>query len=346
MIKSLRVQNFESHEDNLLEFSPGLNVFIGESDRGKSGIFRAYKLLIQNKPGGDWMFPLFWDGTSIITGEFIEPEFTVKRIKGKSENSYILNEDNPINAGTSVPNNIATLLNLDDVNLQTQVDRAFLMFETAGERGRILNRFAGLDEIESTLDNAKKDVDKLTGLWKTEKATLKTKEKELKEFIDIEEMERRVSLIDNMQKLLIQSGSRVNILKKLSGSIKTLDDAITEKEGLLAAESILEDLKARQQEVTAVQKRITKLRGLENDLGEVEGDLQGENYEDIEPIFQRIKEASVELRKYEDRVKKLKRFSSAFRIIEADIQVAEDELKDLQAKIPNICSECGAELKR
>lgn len=344
MIKSLRVQNFESHEDTNLEFSPGLNVFIGESDRGKSGVFRAYKLLTQNKPGGDWMRPLFWDGATTITGEFINPDLILQRIKGKSENSYILNDEKPINAGTSVPQNIADLLDVDDVNLQTQIDRAFLMFETAGERGRILNRIAGLDEIESTLDNAKRDVSRLTNLWESEKATLKAKEKELEEFINIEDMERRVSLIDDMQKLLTFSGSRVQKLKKLGNGLKTLEDAIDGKEGLLAAESTLEDLKSRQQEVTTVQKRISKLRGLANDLSDIEEDLRGESFEGAEPIFQRIKEAKVELDKYSARVKKLKRLSQQFRIIETDIQAAEVELKDLQVKIPNVCTECGAEL--
>jgi len=344
MIKSLRIENLESHKDTFFEFSPGLNVFVGETDRGKSGSFRAYKWLTQNNPGGEWMRPLYWDGTTTVTGEFINPGLILKRVRDKSENSYILNDEKPINAGTSVPSNIAVLLDLDDVNLQTQIERAFLMFETSGERGRILNRIAGLDEIEQTLSNAKEDVNRLDKLWKAEKTTVEAKEKELEEFVDIDDMEERVGQIDVMQKLQAFSGSRIQNLKKFRDGLKTLKDAITGKEGVLAAESTLEDLKAKLQAVQAAELRVMKLkRILILDSG-IKWKEAAENFEGVEERFEKIRANTTALELSSTRVKKLKRLLSDFSIIGKEIAEVEDELKDLQAKIPNICSECGREL--
>jgi len=344
MIKNLKIENCESHLDTFFEFSPGLNVFVGESDKGKSGVFRAYKWLVQNSPNGEWMRPLYWEGITKVTGEFVNPDLTVSRLRSKTDNVYILNDDNPINAGTSVPENIATLLNLDDVNLQTQIERAFLMFETAGERGRILNRIAGLDEIETTLDNAKRDVSRLNNLWETEKQTLKAKEKELEEFVDIEEMESRVAAIDEAQQLLTTAESRVLKLSKIKVSLVTLETAITSKEGLLACEDMLTAVNLNVQAVSALQKRVSKLKEMTLDLKEVEADLNKEKFEGIEERFQKIRIAQTQYTNTYQRIKKLKKIVSDADIIDKEIEVAEVELVDLQAKIPNVCFECGAEL--
>ena len=37
MIKSVRVRNFQSHPDTAVDFAPGINAFIGESDQGLMG---------------------------------------------------------------------------------------------------------------------------------------------------------------------------------------------------------------------------------------------------------------------------------------------------------------------
>ena len=52
-IKQLRLKNFQSHEDTVLDFVPGLNVLLGNSDTGKSAIVRAIRWLFYNEPAGD-----------------------------------------------------------------------------------------------------------------------------------------------------------------------------------------------------------------------------------------------------------------------------------------------------
>ena len=289
------------------------------------------------------MRPLYWDGTTTVTGTFFD-DLVVRRVRDKSENSYILNDDQPINAGTSVPTHIAKLLDLDDVNLQTQVERAFLMFETSGERGRILNRIAGLDEIETTLANAKEDVGKLDRAWKAEKVKRKEKEDELTAFAPIEEMEERVNLIDSMQKLLSFSGTRVQNLKKIGNSLKTVETAITSKEGLLAAEGTLNELKSKVQAVQESETRISKLRKIVNLASTIKSKEEKENFVGIEARFQLIEEKQDETDKVWTRSKKLKTIMKNLRIIDQDIIDLEVELVDLQAQIPNVCSECGREL--
>lgn len=51
-IKSIRLKNFQSHADQLLTFSPGMNLLVGESDNGKSAILRAIYWVFTGKPSG------------------------------------------------------------------------------------------------------------------------------------------------------------------------------------------------------------------------------------------------------------------------------------------------------
>lgn len=47
-IKSVRIQDFQNHEDTYFELKTGLNLFTGSSDSGKSAISRSFHLVFQD----------------------------------------------------------------------------------------------------------------------------------------------------------------------------------------------------------------------------------------------------------------------------------------------------------
>lgn len=51
-IKSIEIENFQSHKYSKLDFSENLNVIVGPSDNGKSAIIRALKWVLFNEPKG------------------------------------------------------------------------------------------------------------------------------------------------------------------------------------------------------------------------------------------------------------------------------------------------------
>ena len=51
-LQRLTIENFQSHEFTQIDFSPGFNVIVGQSDQGKSALIRALKWLIYNEPRG------------------------------------------------------------------------------------------------------------------------------------------------------------------------------------------------------------------------------------------------------------------------------------------------------
>ena len=52
-IKNIKIQNFESHKDTYVEFSPGFNILTGSSNSGKSSLIRAIIWVCFNEPSSN-----------------------------------------------------------------------------------------------------------------------------------------------------------------------------------------------------------------------------------------------------------------------------------------------------
>ena len=98
MIQKLNIQNFQSHKDTKLEFHPGVNVIIGQSDSGKTAIIRALRWLIWNRPGGD-DFRSDWGGGTVVKIKIDARE--IMRGKDK-ENVYSISSSFDITSSMSL----------------------------------------------------------------------------------------------------------------------------------------------------------------------------------------------------------------------------------------------------
>jgi len=152
MIKSVKIQNVQSHELTELEFSSGVNVIKGTSDSGKSAFIRSLKFVLQNRPGGNWAHPHFADDKALTSVALEFDNGAIKRQKNKKENCYIVNNKEKFEALRSdIPDKVQLLTNMTDINFQSQFDKYFLLQDSPGEVGRKLNTVVGLDVIDSTI---------------------------------------------------------------------------------------------------------------------------------------------------------------------------------------------------
>ena len=122
MINKLSIANYQSHKHSILNFHSGVNVIVGTSDSGKSGVVRALRFATSNTPRGD-AFRSHWGGETAVEIEC--SDCSVLRTKTNSENVYLLNDKTDFRAfGTEVPEEISKALNIDEaVNLQKQIDK-------------------------------------------------------------------------------------------------------------------------------------------------------------------------------------------------------------------------------
>ena len=156
MIESIRLRNYQSHEDTQVEFSPGVTAIVGSSDSGKTSVLRAISTILTNKPMGDSLVS-HWskeDGKikGVLSIDLVVDGHAINRIRTASKNWYTLDIKDPYKAfGTEVPQPILDLLNMSDVNVQGQHDSVFLLADSPGQVAKKLNQVVNLDDIDTAL---------------------------------------------------------------------------------------------------------------------------------------------------------------------------------------------------
>lgn len=168
MIKAIRIQGFQSHENSVLELGPGLNVITGPSGSGKTAILRAIKWVAFNEPAGEAyvnakvgeaIAEIHLDNGAIITKH---------RRKGKT--SYLIQQD-PGDEGSlyekaEVPEEVKRLLQVEKqtfgdfeaaLNFSFQLDPPFLLSETASAGAKILGKLAGTESVDLAIKGVSKD---------------------------------------------------------------------------------------------------------------------------------------------------------------------------------------------
>jgi DNA repair exonuclease SbcCD ATPase subunit len=160
-LKSLHIENMESHVDSFLEFSRHTNSIIGGNWVGKSSIVRALHLLLKNKPskGADYIT----DGKKVctITGVFTDgvKEISLSRKKSKTNiPEYVLDlgDGNPITykVDSDLPDQIIKYIYVGDT-IQIQRDGHYIVFSSSGNVGRTFREAFGLEKLDELNSAAK-----------------------------------------------------------------------------------------------------------------------------------------------------------------------------------------------
>jgi len=257
MIKEIRLSNFQSHKDTVLELHENLNVIIGSSNSGKSSVVRALKFILFGK----------WDPSFIKDGESIskvsitmDNGYVIERIKGskKNELNIIYNGTTKKYSGfgSTIPPEVIKIIGIvplglldkeEFLNIAEQHDSIFLLTEGGSFRAKVLSSISGLhilDMIIKDLNSETRNISLETQRLKTEidnfqKRINEIKDKEvffkdipaLKKQIDEQnEFKRNKDILLNLRYKLNEYNSKVNIRKELSDKLEKFDIKTLEKE--------------------------------------------------------------------------------------------------------------------
>lgn len=346
MIKSLELINHESHKATNFDFTPGLNVFVGPTDAGKSSAFRGMYWVLNNRPLGDSMRPRFWEGETKATIEFTNPDAIVSRIKGKSVNDYQLNDADPINAGSGPPpNEIADIIMMDDVNFQTQVDRAFLMFESPGERGRILNRVAGLDEIDKAIDNSRRDEQRLNREYQQERSRLVELGAEMESYSDIHDQEQRIMFCERLNQFAIKSENVSRRLQQIITQVADADVRLKVVEALLLAEKGVESLSWLVSDINKAELHADDLKRITSRIKKIHRKLvDSKHVPAMERGIAELIEHPDLIEEHEYKANKLNQLVRKLKTMDDRIVGVAGEIEWLENEMPENCPTCGASL--
>jgi DNA repair ATPase RecN len=219
MLQILRGKNFQNHSDIEVDLRHPITTITGPSDSGKSALIRLLKWVCTNTPQGDGFVKYGTDEAR--AGVVFDDGTMVQRVRGKSENLYKLGSKEFRAFGTTVPDDIATLLNLGPINFQGQHDSVFWFSETAGEVSRRLNSVVDLGIIDTTFANISSKVRSLQAVIQVHKDRVEKKRAELKELAWITEADRVVTGIEQLANVAAVAGARAAAASELIQTIKT-----------------------------------------------------------------------------------------------------------------------------
>lgn len=231
MLKSLKIQNFESWKDIEIDFHPGINVLVGESDKGKSGILRCLEWIFDNTSGFSCRSDFVENKKELTFGEvtFFDSDHVIRRQRNEAGvNEYLLNGEPLTALKTDVPDEILEISKITDINIQGQhpSKQYFLLADKPGSVAKKFNKVTGISILDKATSETNSQI-------RGKKAELKVVEKE------IEKKENQIQEKEWIEKAFIFS-------KKLE---KLIQDIEKEEETLQTLNTILQNLKQVQEKI-------------------------------------------------------------------------------------------------
>lgn len=256
MIKSITIENFQSHEYSELNFHEGVNVIAGPSDSGKSSIIKAIRWLKDNRPSGE-DFKNWNARKQDQVGVEIETngqQIAIIRKDGKTNYFDVNHSYMAINK--DVPSEITEALNINDYNLQTQFQPYFLLQDSPGEVSRRLNELVGLDIIDTLYQNLASEIRKANASIFAMKSEMENCVKALEEYKNLAEIEKIIIRIEKNYQKTVENTSTVNFLTE---NVNMLEAILEERENT-------NNLIELEKPVQSIIKKINKHDELRNTL--------------------------------------------------------------------------------
>lgn len=149
MLERLEIINFQNHTRTRIRFDPKITTIVGPNDAGKSATLRAIRWLALNKPNGTDFIRHDTDDCSV---RLWLDSYIVQRYRSKASNHYMVGAAvyKAMGAGV-VPDPVAKILNLGEVNFQGQLEPPFWFTESGPQISRNLNAIIDLGVIDDAM---------------------------------------------------------------------------------------------------------------------------------------------------------------------------------------------------
>lgn len=170
-ITKVTLTNFQSHADTTISLHEGFNAFIGESDQGKTAIFRAIRWALENRPEGKEFIRKGATSATVVVS--FSDGTTIKRHRGARENYYEIFQPgrDPIRLdsfGKAVPIEVilahgmrAVSLGLGKkelLNFSQQLDGPFLLQDSPETRAVAVGRLSHTEVVDRAIRVTASDI--------------------------------------------------------------------------------------------------------------------------------------------------------------------------------------------
>ncbi len=361
MINSLTGKFFETHIDTHIEFGPGVNVIIGESDEGKSGIIRQLKWNAENRPQGDYyrndqLDPKKKEDKLKLTEvsvDYKDSGIITRARDGFSGgvNHYQIDDGEPLRAlRTDVPDEVKDVSKMKAVNIQTQhpTEQYFLLADKPGQVAKEFNKVAGL----TIMDKAIKDINSQVRTCNTEikvaKEEIETKQKEIEETTWVDDAEKLANKLKAFKAQVNKEQAEYNDLHDKINHVLGIEDVLeTHYNGVDDALNALEALGKEKQSIDDEKHTVEQIEDLISAMTDV--DLQLNATTDIDKALKALETLYLERQKIEKLKKEHKELDYSLCMLEknrmerteADIELIDAKKEYVKIFKEQECPTCG-----
>jgi len=368
MLKKLTLLNFQSHRYTEVDFSRGVNVITGSSNVGKTAILRALGWVLTNRPLGD-SFIHKGENTVSVRLEFIHNLtcFQVERTKHGSDNQYRLMEGFHDSSdgqeksvlfssfGRDVPEEVSSVLNMSDVNIQGQLTPYFLILDTPGEVALHVNKTTKLDEVDAIISNIRGKLRDTKRILEREKKELETVQGTLKvlDILDLDEFDRFLTQAKELDSSCKSTELKVIALQELINFLERCTNGLglfppnldnINQDGVRALETLVPELENSRKALISLDLNLNALIYSERALEFLKDPIfLGEKDQWLDSIWQIGLELDVRrnsMTTIQTIISGLEGFDLDFSRLDERILSKNNQAKDLANQL-NVCPTCG-----
>jgi len=231
MINKLTVKNFQSHKFSELEFDNGVNVIVGLSDSGKTALLRAFEWVRKNQPLG-FGFLKTGEKRCQVSVELENREVIIRQRDGKENKYLIVYNDNTYNSFEAmrgdVPEEIENMINLSDINIQTQLEPHFLVLGSSGNIAKTIDEVIRLDEANNLISKINQEIRKVDSEISGVEKAINDNEERLSEFDYLNEFENLLEGYKLQEAVVSDIRNKVTDLENLLKEYVDLEEQLSE----------------------------------------------------------------------------------------------------------------------
>lgn len=331
IFKRLRLKNFKSYANEIINFDKGITVIVGENGAGKSSIFEAISFALFKQHTAGKLDDLVRNNTENMSVEldFISrgKEYRIIRDKNKSKSvSRLLTKTSSdsefmslCSGDREVSDNVQAILDMD-ANLflnaiyVRQGEIAELVDKTPADKKRLIGKLLGLDSLETAWKNLSPLISEYENKLSEIKGKLYSKDA-LKEEYETKSKELN-ALKSRGHELESQIEEVKNLISEISESKRNMEREKeiyeTQMNNLSNEKQTLERL---EKDKHVLQENLDKIRESEEEIGRLEKYVSKlDVYLDFEKSvvsIQSLKESEIELEDKIDSIKEQKQLVHA-----------------------------------
>lgn len=277
-ISKIEAKNFQSHKNLDIDLSPGLNVIKGESNSGKSSIFRLINWVQMGEPKGADMISSWakdvWGKITYNNGYSIERQRTKKDsgfvniydATGALVSTFKGVKDNPIDI-INIHQMPPIWLTKDDkrnITASNQLETSFLVTESAGLRASSIGRLTGLENVDATIRVLNADTKSLNKEINIHEETIKREASKLSMFNNLPMLQSRINEMQMAIDMLRAVEKEMNDIISMQTSLDVISVDINRLEQRIKLGKTLPDIKDIEQ-AQLLAEQIELLKNIKTD---------------------------------------------------------------------------------